>query len=234
MFVDSVLSIAFDRRPVSFLPVGYCIFKDPSNTTSSSFHERMYAIHALKLAWQKASAEDPTSICKIHAIEPYINALEDIDQATQPTISKSSTQSSIQERLEYLMYRLYVCCFRSKLARSACLSRCPSDNHRRIFFESMTFNLKEVINAFLSLKQLSPVATISWDTLHRTMTSALVLTSVEVVLGAGDSRELLRKLIRSLSPSSERDSETFDLIVAPYSHGLETLQYSVDKLAYNA
>lgn len=205
---------------------------DPSQSAASSFHEIMWAIHALKVNWQKTSAEDPTEVTRVNAIEPYINALDQIDEAAKKTFFISKASVSIQSRLEELVFTTYMSCFKAKLARSACLSKYPSASQRRIFFERMNTSLRDVVRAFLALKRLSPMAIISWDILHRAMTAALLLAGVETVMSVRDSQELLQKLAKSLA-SSEGDkaqSEAAGMISAGFRHALDTLRYLLDKM----
>lgn len=189
-------------------------------------------IHALKVNWQKTSAEDPAAVRKVNAVEPYINALEQIEKAAEKAFLVSKASVPIQGRLEELAYTVYIFCFKASLARSACLSNCPSTLQRQVFFKHMNISLREVIRAFLALKRLSPIAIISWDILHLAITAALLLAATETVMSIRDSRELLLKLAKSLSSigqAEERPSEAADMMSAGFRHGLDTLQYLLDK-----
>jgi hypothetical protein len=51
MFLDSNLSTAFDRRPLSFLPSGCSLICNSTIPASCLFSDNMHALYALKVDW---------------------------------------------------------------------------------------------------------------------------------------------------------------------------------------
>ena len=97
----------------------------------------------------------------------------------------------------------------------------------------MYSSLREVLRAFLALKRLSPIAIVSWDILHHAMTSALLLAGIETVMSLQEAQDLLHKLTKSLASFAgveESNSEAAAMVVAPYSHFLDTLKYLLDRI----
>jgi hypothetical protein len=95
----------------------------------------------------------------------------------------------------------------------------------------MRAELRKVIHAFVTLRQLSPIPLIAWDLLYATMSSALLLGALDKVFRFDNSRDAIQKLIRALPNCDGKvdgeDGEAAEMAVAPFYHGLETLKHLV-------
>ena len=90
----------------------------------------------------------------------------------------------------------------------------------------MKSQLRRVIQAFITLKQLSLIPTLSWIILCVIMSSVLPLAGVERTIETMDSKEPLGQLSRSLPHCRGNVAdESAKMAVAPYCHGLEALDW---------
>lgn len=112
MFLDSHLSAAFGRRPVSFLPIGCSLISNSSAPESSSFMDNVHCLNALKLDWQTTLSRGKQSNISADILHA---ALDNVDQAVERQTDDGS--SSIQTRLNNLVYTIHACAFRASLIR---------------------------------------------------------------------------------------------------------------------
>jgi hypothetical protein len=243
MFLDGHLSAAFDRRPVSFLPMGCNLICNSSEPGHCTFLDDMHALNALKLDWQTTTSRDKQSSI---GADMLLAALSNVDQAAEGGFRESGL--SIQGRLNQLVYTIHASSFRAHLIRHNCLSSAPSTDRRAKHLTSIKQELKKIVEAFIALKHLSPLALIAWDILHASLSSALLLAAIDKVFSTTDSADTIERLIRTLPSCTGKltgaDGETMnmayvlpsikrpreppaDLVssVAPFYHALDALKH---------
>ena len=226
MAFDSTFSLAYDRRPISFLQSAYRVADTNRHLTDLSFRDIMHDVQELKLDWQTKSSISPFSLLEPEALDHYINAAENIDQCATETIGTPQEATSIPTRIEQLFYNIHMSYFRAQIHRLSSLASSVPKAGRLRSFELMMENLRCVIQSFMTLKQLSAVPNVAWDVQQATMTSALLLAGIERALVTAESQELLEKFVRILPPcSSNVTEETEKVLEAAYCHGLEALKF---------
>lgn len=226
MSLDSVFCLAYDRKPVTFPPMGCTVLSDPSQVTETPFQDIMHAIASLKLEWQNASVFNPEGTLHFDTVSRYLTNLGKIEQAASTTILSSRASATMQTRLEQLFYTVMLEGFRGRLHRFAALSRDAPHDYRQNNFSLLIESLRCGVQAYLSLKQLTPIATTAWDIMQSAMTCGLLLAGLERALQTPDSQELLRRLGRSLANATDGVSEeSASMMMVPYAHGLEALEW---------
>lgn len=123
----------------------------------------------------------------------------------------------------------YLLTLSSFVCRYTALSSQPSPDRRRKHVVTLQSELQKVVQAFITLVQLSPIALIAWDILNTALSSALLLSALDKVLDADQSHALLTKLARSLPSCTGKlegdDGEEINMAVAPFYHALDGLKH---------
>jgi hypothetical protein len=192
-----------------------------------SFTNLMHDLQDLRLDWQILSSKEPHSLLQAETLNRYFNAAKEIEQPARETIRVSRQATSISARVEQLFYQIHMCYFQAHIYRFASLSQTVPKARRLRSFDAMKENLHSVINAFMTLKQLSPIPNVAWDIQQATMSSALLLAGIDRALETPESTELLQKLSRILPHCSHTvpEEETEEMAEASYCHGLATLDH---------
>ena len=227
MALDSTFSLAFDRRPMSFLGNGNSIKRANPPDTPRSFTNLMYDLQELRLDWQTLSSKEPDKLLQSGVLDHYFNTAEEIQRLAEETIGVSQQAITIPGRVEQLFYNIHMSCFQAHIYRFASLSHSIPMPRRLRSFEAMKENLRNVIESFVTLKQLSPIPNVAWDIQQATLSSALLLAGIDRALETPESTELLQKLSRSLPHCSYTvpEEETEEMAEASYCHGLATLDH---------
>ena len=226
MALDSTFSLAFDRRPMSFLGKGNSIKSANSPDRPRSFTNLMYDLQELRLDWQILSSKEPDKLLQAGVLDHYFNTAEEIQRLAEETIGVSQQATTISARVQQLFYNIHMSCFQAHIYRFASLSHSIPRPRRLRSFEAMKENLRSVIKDFVALKQLSPIPNVAWDIQQATISSALLLAGIDRALEMTESTELLQRLSRILPHCSYAvPEETEAMAEASYCHGLATLDH---------
>ena len=230
MALDSTFSVAFDRRPMSFSPNAKSISSANPADTARSFTTLMYSLQELRLDWQILSSQEPNSVLQTETLDDYFSAAEEIEQSAKETIGLPQQATSIPARVEQLFYQVHMSYFQAHLYRFDSLSQAASKPRRLRSFKAMKENLRSVIQAFMTLKQLSPIPNVAWDIQQAAMSSALILAGIDRALETPESTELLQKLSHILPHCSYTvpEEQMEDMSEASYCHGLATLDFILE------
>lgn len=227
MAFDSTFSLAYDRRPMSFLQSALNSTANQHRPAAPSFQNLMHDLQELRLDWQTTSSTSPLRLVEPATLDHYINAAENIEQRAVEAIGTPQQATSIPSRIEQLFFNLHISYFKAHIYRFSALSFSVPEPSRLKAFELMKENLRGVVQAFMTLKQLSAVPNVAWDVQQATMTSALLLAGIERALETAESQDLLEKLARMLPHCScgVTEVETEKMMEASYCHGLEALKF---------
>ncbi|KAK3047298.1 hypothetical protein LTR09_011288 [Extremus antarcticus] len=185
---------------------------------NSSFADITHAVHTLRLDWQDTSSKGRASSFDADML---LAALNNVNEAAD----RAFTDSSIQGRMNHLVYTIHASSFKATLVRHHVLSTESFAERRMQHLETMKAGHRKVVHAFATLKQLSPIPLISWDILHLGMSAGLILGALEKAFGTNEQKETLEKLRRALpSCCSKIEAEHQDMAIAPFYHGLEVLE----------
>ncbi|KAJ3484817.1 hypothetical protein NLG97_g6965 [Lecanicillium saksenae] len=228
-FLDSSLSLAFGRRPSSFvagldqraLHIGHS-----GCTTFPTFCSWTGAIHKLKLQWQLEQLDDVrASDLPISTTLRYLQSLVNLE-LIPPYGPKSQTKArTIHQRIEQLVSLIHIRHFKAEIHRVAALC-CVMEAGRRIeHLESMIQSLKELTAAYCTLKPLSVTMANSWPILSATVSSALLLSGIHYTLERSMPPEII-KLIQILDrENTGHDYGAAGLRHPAYTDSLAALQY---------
>lgn len=223
MGLDSNFSLAYDRKPMSFLHSGY---STSDSLMQSRFHDLMHELQELLLDWQTTSSTEPRRLLETETLNHYLNGVETIEQRATEAIGTPRQATQIPARIEQLFYELHMSYFKAQVHRLSSLSSSVPTSNRLRSFEQMKHNLRVVIQSFMTLKQICAVPNVAWDVQQATMSSALILAGIERAFETPDSRELLEKFARILPQYSFNVAEeTEKMMEAGYCHGLEALKF---------
>lgn len=220
MFMDSTLSSAFDRRPVSFIPPGCSIICNTTLPPGCPFGDIMHALHALRLDWQTTLSRSRENSV---GADMTLAALDSIEQGLE---RMSQDQFSLQSRVDKMIYTIHASDFRAQLIRHHCLSDQPTRTRRLRHIEALQEELRNVVQAFVTLKQLSPIALVAWDILHKALSAGMLLGALDKALRQTNSRVTLERLRRAFPPCKGKvEHEEPEMAVAPFYHGLEAVEW---------
>lgn len=228
-FLESSLSLAFGRRPSSFvanpdlhkLHVGHGV-------TFPTFCSWTGGIHKLKLNWQLEQLHDmrpsdiPPSI-----ITSYLQSLENLE-IIPPYGPRSNTKAStIHRRIEQLVSLIHINHLKSEILRIGALSSAVEPATRKEYFDDMNQSLDKLIAAYCTLKPLSATMANSWPILYPTICAALLVSGLSQIVKARVP-DAVKHLIRALSDDHTFDSSDEDSMRvgrALYADGLKALQH---------
>lgn len=236
MALDSVFSVAYDRRPMSFLQSGDSNKHAGPPDPPRPFTTLMSDLHELRLDWQTVSSREPHKLLEAEVIDHYFDAVEKIEQAARESMGLPKQATSIPARVEQLFYQVHMYYFQAHIYRFASLSQSLPKLRRVMSFEAMIECMRRGIQAFMTLKQLSPIPNVAWDIQQATMSSALILAGLDRALETTGSIELLQGLTRILPHCScaVPEEETEEMIKASYCHGLATLEHILNGTKHGA
>ena len=227
MAFDSTFSLAFDRRPMSFMQTALNTTLANPQQADASFQDLMYDLEELRLGWQTTSSTSPLRLLETAPLDQYLMAAKAVEQHAIEVVGTPQEATSIPTRIEQLFFNLHMAYFKAQIYRLSALSTSEPRPSRLRAFELMKEDLQCVVHAFMTLKQLSAVSNVAWDVQQATMSSALLLAGIERALETAESQELLEKLARILPHCScnVAEEDTEKMMEASYCHGLEALKF---------
>lgn len=228
-FLDSSLSLAFGRRPSSFvagLDQRTLHIARGGGTTFPTFCSWTGAIHKLKLHWQLEQLDNVrASDVPISIISCYLQSLANLE-LIPPYGPRSQTKAqAIHQRIEQLVSLIHIRHFKAEIHRIAALSSAVEASHRLQHFQNMMRSFTELISAYCTLKPLSVTMANSWPILSATVSSALVLFGIHCTLSTSIP-PVLAKLIQILDKEDGGDGNNpARLRHLAYTDSLATLQH---------
>ncbi|OAA70119.1 hypothetical protein LEL_09935 [Akanthomyces lecanii RCEF 1005] len=226
-FLDSSLSLAFGRRPSSFVAgLDQHNLHIVSGVTFPTFCAWTGAIHKLKLNWQleqtgdvKASDVPPSIVFR------YLQSLANLE-TIPPYGPRSNTKpSTFHRKIEQLVSLIHINHVKAEILRVAALSSAVRPASRREHFDEMMQSLSGLISAYCTLKPLSVTMANSWPILYATISSALLLAGICYSLGE-ETPLVVKKLVGVLCEDVEEDGDHGRAMgPAAYADGLRVLRH---------
>ena len=228
-FLESSLSLAFGRRPCSF--VGNADrhkLHIAHGMIFPTFCSWTGAIHKLKLSWQLEQL-DETGTCDTppSIIGSYLQSLANLE-IIPPYGPKSNTKAStIHRRIEQVVSLIHINQFKAEILRIGALSSAIEPAIRKGYFDEMKQCLGDLITAYCTLRPLSATMANSWPILSATVCAALLLSGINHALNSGIS-DAVQKLIRVLSVDNVvdcSDNESMGISGTAYANSLKALRH---------
>lgn len=235
-FLDSSLSLAFDRRPSSFAAgIDRRNIHVVRGSTYPTFCSWTGAIHKLKLAWQLEQVDDehPGQVPPPRIVE-YLTSLACLESMPPYGQMSHTKPSTIHRRIEQLVSRIHISHFKAEVLRSAALSSTFSSAYRQAHFNDMLRALSDVITAYCTLKPLSATMANSWPILYAAISAALLFSGIHVVLRKNIPPEV-EKLIKVLGEADDADVGDDDgmrIGRTAYADSLEALRCLAEKAVF--
>lgn len=205
-FLESSLSLAFGRRPCSF--VAGC---DRQNLyilpdmTFPTFCSWTGAIHKLKLNWQLEEAGDMRGgHVPLSTMTKYLESLANLEDMPPYGTRSNTRPSTIHRRIEQLVSLIHINHLKAEILRVGALSARIDRAIRIDCLDKMMQSMSGLISAYCALKPLSATMANSWPILYATISAALLLSGISRRTNA-DTSHLIRNLIRLLSDGDDVD-----------------------------
>lgn len=230
-FLDSSLSLAFGRRPSSFVAgLDQGSVHIVHGSKFPTFCSWTGAIHKLKLNWQLEQRDD----VRISDIPPptiscYLQSLARLEIIPPYGPMSNTKPSAIHERIEQLVSLIHIAHFKAEICRVAALSFAIEPISRIQHFDEMMRSFSQVITAYSTLKPLSVTMAHSWPILYATVSSALLLSGISYILKLKVS-PVVQKLIKVLNEDLANDSNDYTKTIGQtaYADSLRVLQHLSD------
>lgn len=172
---DSLLSITYDRAsstatmdqhitpvPQSYAPVGH-------------YYSSMYRLCKVGLDIVRDRATVMTARETYSRINEHRDSIQSIMRDSAEYLRDSRMCTSLRESLEHWALYLHSSYILAELCRPAISSASADSELARAFKQFCIDNLVNCIEAFLGLQNITPYASQSWASVHRALSSALLL-----------------------------------------------------------
>lgn len=195
LWQDSILSIPYDRASAC-VPVD-CPFPPDERTDRGgrSYRESMYRVC-------KVGLDIVRNRLAPQSIEARLRRCKDLRDDVTQTQDKAATHlrdyrscKSIRDQIEYWALALHASYIKSELCRPAVSPTTADFDRSRVLRQMCIDNLMRTVEAFLGLGNVSLVYTRPWATVHRALSSGLLLGILGEPLRNPDAHTLLEKLI---------------------------------------
>ncbi|KAF2000568.1 hypothetical protein P154DRAFT_465791 [Amniculicola lignicola CBS 123094] len=222
LWQDSLLSISYDRAS-STTTIDHTIPLNPQTTPGTrTYVECMYRLCKVGLDIVRERQRPQNSHDALIRITEHRNELQEIMVDAADYLKDSRRCRSMRDQLEHWALYLHISYITSELCRPAISPSTASfelsKNLRRTCIDSLT----NTVEAFLGLQNMSPFATRSWASVHRSLSSALLLAIIGEPMRNERARTLLSNLIAVLGDitSSVDPAE----LSAPITRSVSALQ----------
>ncbi|KAI9662585.1 MAG: hypothetical protein M1821_008752 [Bathelium mastoideum] len=189
---DSLLSITYDRASTTSTISHH---KEVPQTGVLSYVECMYRVSTVGLDIVRDRASDELSIRQqIQRITVQKDELRVMMDQAEGYLRDPARCQTFQQQLQYWTLYLHVSYIRSELCRPAISPGHHKHELTVAFRETCIESLANTVEAFLGLQNLTPFANRSWSSVHRALSSALLLG----ILGEPARHERVRRLLGRL------------------------------------
>jgi len=191
MWQDSLLSITYDRASSTAL-MDHSSMAAPYNHTSlPPFHSAMYRVCkvGLDVVRDRSKAMSPRD--QFNRIHKSRDEIDTIMKSSADYLRDSRKCRSLRDSIEHWALYLHVSYITSELCRPA-ISPSSSDPELKKHFKQLCLDsLVSVVEAWLGLQNITSYARQSWASVHRALSSALLLG----IMGEHNRNERCRRLL---------------------------------------
>lgn len=204
---DSLISLSFDRTPISVTTRCDIPLSPTAHTDGFTYLEAMYHLcqKILEDFHNDDSSGHTPSFAQIttHALE-----VENIRQQVVPALRLKEACKTVQDRLQYYALRLHTSFVVSVLCRPALRrGERPGMDHaqKAILAEKCKQNLTETVRMYLKMHSLSVIPTRSWAFTYHSLSSAVLLGILGETKTDPEVRQLQGDLISALSATAAKE-----------------------------
>ncbi|OCL08497.1 hypothetical protein AOQ84DRAFT_376712 [Glonium stellatum] len=194
LWQDSLLSISYDRAS-STTTIDHTVPLSQSSTPGTrTYVECMYRLCKVGLDIVRERQLPQNSNDALMRITEHRNQLQDIMFDAADYLKDSRRCRSMRDQLEHWALYLHVSYITSELCRPAISPSTAAFDLSKTLRKTCVDSLTNTVEAFLGLQNMTPFATRSWASVHRSLSSALLLG----ILGEPSRNERARTLLSNL------------------------------------
>lgn len=194
LWQDSLLSISYDRAS-STTTIDHTVPLSQASTPGTrTYVECMYRLCKVGLDIVRERQSPQNSNDALMRITEHRNQLQDIMFDAADYLKDSRRCRSMRDQLEHWALYLHVSYITSELCRPAISPSTAAFDLSKTLRKTCIDSLANTVEAFLGLQNMTPFATRSWASVHRSLSSALLLG----LLGEPSRNERVRTLLSNL------------------------------------
>ncbi|KAK5149360.1 hypothetical protein LTR04_007158 [Oleoguttula sp. CCFEE 6159] len=219
---DSLLSITYDRASSTATIEHHLPWSTPPGSGCRPYYECMYRLSKVGLDIVRDRATVQESHHSLLGITEHRNELTAMMRDAADYLRDSRKCRSLRDQLEHWALYLHSSYIMSELCRPAISPSTAEHDLARTLKQVCVDNLVNTVEAFLGLHNITPYASRSWASVHRSLSSALLLAIMGEPARNDRARNLLGKLVSAMSDltSTVDPSE----LSAPMARGIAALR----------
>lgn len=222
LWQDSLLSVSYDRAS-STTTIDHTVPLSQTSTPGTrTYVECMYRLCKVGLDIVRERQQPQNSNDALMRITEHRNQLQDIMFDAADYLKDSRRCRSMRDQLEHWALYLHVSYITSELCRPAISPSTAAFDLSKTLRKTCIDALANTVEAFLGLQNMTPFATRSWASVHRSLSSALLLG----ILGESSRNERARTLLSNLVSVLGELSSSVDPaeLSAPITRSVAALQ----------
>ncbi|KAF2742691.1 hypothetical protein M011DRAFT_497379 [Sporormia fimetaria CBS 119925] len=194
LWQDSLLSISYDRAS-STTTIDHTIPFSPHTASGTrTYVESMYRLCKVGLDIVRERQRPQNSQDALMRIREHRNELQEIMVDAADYLKDSRRCRSMRDQLEHWALYLHISYITSELCRPAISPSAAGFDLSKDLRKTCIDSLTNTVEAFLGLQNMTTYATRSWSSVHRSLSSALLLG----ILGEHYRNERARSLLNNL------------------------------------
>ncbi|KAF2203891.1 hypothetical protein GQ43DRAFT_461173 [Delitschia confertaspora ATCC 74209] len=194
LWQDSLLSISYDRAS-STTTIDHTVPLSQNSTPGTrTYVESMYRLCKVGLDIVRERQRTQDSHEALMRITEHRNELQEIMVEAADYLKDSRRCRSMRDQLEHWALYLHISYITSELCRPAISPSTANFDLSKTLRKTCIDSLANTVEAFLGLQNMTPFATRSWASIHRSISSALLLG----ILGETARNERARSLLTNL------------------------------------
>ncbi|CAI6335238.1 unnamed protein product [Periconia digitata] len=222
LWQDSLLSISYDRAS-STTTIDHTVPFNPTTSPGTrSYVESMYRLCKVGLDIVRERQRPQNSHDALIRITEHRNELQEIMVDAADYLKDSRRCRSMRDQLEHWALYLHISYVTSELCRPAISPSAKGFDLSKTLRKTCIDSLTNTVEAFLGLQNMTVFATRSWASVHRSLSSALLLG----ILGEHTRNERARSLLTNLIQVLTDVTANVDPaeLAAPISRSVSALQ----------
>jgi hypothetical protein len=199
LWQDSLLSISYDRAS-STTTIDHTVpLSQNAAPGTRTYVESMYRLCKVGLDIVRERQRPQNSQDALMRITEHRNELQDIMVDAADYLKDSRRCRSMRDQLEHWALYLHISYITSELCRPAISPSTAGLDLSKTLRKTCIDSLTNTVEAFLGLQNMTPFATRSWASVHRSLSSALLLGIIGEHTRNERARSLLTNLVQVLS-----------------------------------
>lgn len=222
LWQDSLLSISYDRAS-STTTIDHTVPLSPHTAPGTrTYVESMYRLCKVGLDIVRERQRPQNSHDALIRITEHRNELQEIMVDAADYLKDSRRCRSMRDQLEHWALYLHISYITSELCRPAISPSTAGFDLSKTLRKTCIDSLTNTVEAFLGLQNMTPFATRSWASVHRSLSSALLLG----IIGEHNRNERARSLLSNLIQVLTEVTSTVDPaeLSAPITRSVSALQ----------